>query len=462
MRERKNTVCILCSLACPFQVDVEDGEPVGLEYDTSSGVTGGALCARGNMAFELLRLPARLETPLVAGRATRWPETLRRLAEEIKRLPAGSVGLVLGSDATAEEARAAGVFAAKCLGGAPGAVAFAANEDAVLAEAGAQPPVPAADLSALAEAQTVLAIGDVFTLCPVVSRRVLDAKYAKRGNALVYLGPTGAGLTERMAGFKVLAPERRAAAAVLKELAALSSSGSADVTKAGKLLSGAGLDLAGAAKAAEVLRGSAKTVVLAGSADPVAVRLGKLIAAALGENGSFLAMTEAAGAADVLDNWRPAAGLAGLADRIRKGALKGLVILGADPVSLGALGAEDLKGLALVAAGSAFASATTDAARFVLPTALWMEKSGRLAGADREAAVAPTGGAESYAWILEGLAREMGAELTGAAELAEVAPLTLEDALREAIDGQAISAPWTARESSDPVLRKALGGVYAT
>jgi hypothetical protein len=132
MIERKATACIHCSLACPFFIDVEDGDPVGLEYDAANAVTAGALCARGNLAYELLSLPGRLDAPLIEGQPARWPEALSRLADEIERQPAGSVGLVLGADATPEEAGLAGCFAAECLGRAPAAVGVFATEPAVL------------------------------------------------------------------------------------------------------------------------------------------------------------------------------------------------------------------------------------------------------------------------------------------------------------------------------------------
>ncbi len=458
MLESKRTVCILCSLACPFEVVGEDGAPRSLEYVLDDPLTGGALCAKGNMAFELLRLPGRINEPEVDGRATRWPETLSRLAEDLDRLPPGSTGLVLGPDASAEEARLAGLFAERCLGGAPAAVAFSAGESEVLAEAEAAPPVPDLDLAAIGDYTVVLAVGDLFALAPVISRKVLDAKYGGRGHALVSLGAAD-GLTARLASLRVSGGERRAALAVLAELAATAES--PDVKKVAELVSGREPGVAGAAEAARVLAAGGRVAVLTATADPVAVRLGRLIAAALGEKAAFGALTEAAAARDILGSWRPPSGIIDLAEAVKKDKLKGLLILGADLVGSGAVSAEDLARLSVVAASSAFPSATTAAAGYVLPGALWMEKAGKLAGADRKPAAPPSGAGQSYGWVLTGLARELGVGLEGAPSSAAAEPMALAEVVELAAgDEEGPAAPWTARESSDPLLRAVLDGVY--
>jgi anaerobic selenocysteine-containing dehydrogenase len=459
MLESKRTYCTLCSLACQFEVVSEEGAPRSLEFVLDDPVTAGGLCAKGNMAFELLRLPGRVEEPLVGERATRWPEALSRLAGEIERLPSGSVGLVLGGDATAEDARIAGAFAEKCLGGAPAGVAFGGNEAEVLAEAGAEPAVPDLDLSKLGEFTVVLAVGDVFALCPVISRKALDARYAGRGHALAYVGPEG-GLTSRMASVAALGPERRAALAVLKELTAGRTGGAAALKKAVKLLGDVEPGLAGAAEVARALGGADKVAVLCGSADPVAVRMGRLIGAALGDKAAFAALTESASARDILGAWRPETDVGAMAEDIRRGRVKGLLVLGADLVGAGVLEPEDLKKLSVSAAASAFPSETTAGAGFVLPAALWMEKSGTAGGAERRAAVPPCGAGRSYEWILTGLARELGTEPDGGPAGGVGAAMELEEAIKLAAEADGPAAPWTAREPSDPLLRNAAAGVY--
>jgi anaerobic selenocysteine-containing dehydrogenase len=414
------------------------------------------------MAYELLRLPGRVDAPLVEGKPARWPEALSRLADEIERQPAGSVGLVLGADATAEEAAAAGQFAGACLAGAPATVGFLANEAAVLAEAGAAPQVPETKLNELAKANIVVAVGDLFALCPVISRRVLDAKYGGRGNALVHLG-RNEGLTARLASLKLVgASERRAALALLRELAAAGKHPPADASRALEGVSKAELGVQGPlAATAKALAGAGAVAVIAATADPVAVRLGKLIAAALGPRGSFLAMTEAAGARDILAAWRPETDLAGVFRAVRDGRLRGLVALGLDVVTVAGADGEAVAKLPLLAAGSAFGTRATKAARFVLPTRLWAEKSGTWAGLRREPAVAAPGLAQSYGWILLGLAGELGQELAGAPAAGEARPMSVEEAVRQAAGSAEGPRPgWAAREASDPMTRAALAGVY--
>jgi anaerobic selenocysteine-containing dehydrogenase len=453
MLERKATSCIHCSLACPYLLDVEDGDPVGLEYDAASPVTAGGLCARGNLAYELLRLPGRLDVPLVRGQPARWPEALSRLADEIERQPAGSVGLVLGADATAEEAGLAGRFAAECLSGAPAAIGFLSNEPAVLAEAAAAPDVPETRLAELGKANVVIAVGDLFALAPVISRRALDAKYGARGNALVYLG-RDEGLTARLAGMKLTgASERRAALALLRELPGAGKSLPADVSRAIEPFTKADLAVKGPLPAAAKAAAGAQSVaVIAASVDPVAVRLAKLIAAALGPSASFLAMTEAAGAREILAAWRPEADLAAVVKAAMDGRLRGAIALGLDAVSAAGAYGGALTKLPLLAAGACFDNPTTKAAGFVLPVKLWAEKSGTV--------VAP-GLAHSYGWILRGLAREMGKELAGRPAAAQARPMSIPEAVKAAAESaEGPRAGWTAREPSDPALRAALAGVY--
>jgi anaerobic selenocysteine-containing dehydrogenase len=444
----RRTFCNLCSLACPFDVEVERREPVGLEYAADDPLTGGALCARGNLAFELLRLPGRLAEPEIGSRPARWPEELGRLAEEIERLPAGSVGLVLSADASAEEARLAGLFARAALGGAPAAVAYGGNEPRVLAEAAAGPEVPELEPEELGRFRTVLAVGDVIALAPVLARRLPLGGRAAGGRTLVYLGPD-AGLTRLSAPVRALAPERRAALAVLARLAPGTAGGRAP-------------EVPGAEAAAAALSAGGDVAVVAGSADPVAVRLARLIAAALRPRAAFLCMVEAASARDALAAWRPESDLAGLAAAVRAGRLKGLIDLGADTVGRGALSAGEFRGLQLAAAAAPFASATTAAAGFVLPAALWAERSGTMAGVRREAALPAPGGARGWTEILAGLAAELGAELEGRPAAGLPAALAAEECLRLAAAEDGPTAPWTERESSDPFLRAALAGVLVT
>jgi anaerobic selenocysteine-containing dehydrogenase len=150
----------------------------------------------------------------------------------------------------------------------------------------------------------------------------------------------------------------------------------------------------------------------------------------------------------------------GLAEAVRGGKLKGLISLGVDLVGEGVLSEEDLAKLSLVAAASPFASGTTAAAGYVLPSALWAEKSGIMAGRNCAAAVAAPGGARSYGWILTGLARELGVELGGGASGGAAKPMDLGEAVRRALEEEGPTAPWTAREPSSALVRSALSGVY--
>ncbi|HOX07840.1 MAG TPA: hypothetical protein PK280_15675 [Planctomycetota bacterium] len=453
---RHRAACPFCSLGCTISLTASAGAggagPVRADFDSSNPATGGALCARGNLACELLNLPGRLDTPLVQGRPARWAEALPLLAEAVRRLPSGSLGLVIGPDATPEEAALAGSFAAECLGRAPATIGFHGNEPAVLAEAGAGPAVPEADPAALGAAGAVLAVGDVLALAPVAARGLVAAGGGAPWRGLVSVG-RDAGITARVAALKVSGPsERRAALALLAALAAAGRQPPAEAAGVLAALAGADPGVSGpAAEAARALIAARSVAVIAASADPVAVRLARLIAEALAPSASFLALTEAAGARAALAAWRPAEDFAGLVRAVRDNRLRGVLALGCDAVTAAGVYGGAFSKLQLLVAAAPFDNPTVRAAGFALPTRLWAEKSG--------AAAAP-GLAQDYGWILRGLARHLGRELSGRPASPEARPMTAAEAVRAAASADPVPlAAWTAREPSDPLYRSALTGV---
>lgn len=87
------SVCGMCTVRCPIQVDVRDGKAVRIQGNPHSALKG-ALCARGAAGIALERDPEKPQTPLIrAGargegkwRAVSWDEALNYVAERLESI----------------------------------------------------------------------------------------------------------------------------------------------------------------------------------------------------------------------------------------------------------------------------------------------------------------------------------------------------------------------------------------
>ena len=81
------TVCPYCAVGCSLYAVVEDGRITGLEYAVDAPLNEGALCAKGNAAFEVLGHPDRLLTPQKrengGWKSISWDEALDVTAEKL-------------------------------------------------------------------------------------------------------------------------------------------------------------------------------------------------------------------------------------------------------------------------------------------------------------------------------------------------------------------------------------------
>ena len=93
MTETKSvfSVCGMCTVRCPIQVDVQDGEAVRIQGNEFSPLKGG-LCARGAAGIALEQDPEKPQTPLIRvgergegkWRAVSWDEALDYVADKLK------------------------------------------------------------------------------------------------------------------------------------------------------------------------------------------------------------------------------------------------------------------------------------------------------------------------------------------------------------------------------------------
>ncbi len=100
------SVCGMCTVRCPIQVDVCDGKAVRVQGNEFSALKGG-LCARGAAGIALERDPEKPQTPLIRvgergegkWRAVSWDEALDYVADKLRAVMAEHGGRsVLWSD----------------------------------------------------------------------------------------------------------------------------------------------------------------------------------------------------------------------------------------------------------------------------------------------------------------------------------------------------------------------------
>lgn len=409
-------ICPFCSMGCTWRLVRDAGTryraeaPVAaLDYTAGGGPNRGSLCGKGNMALELLTHPNRLETPLLrlAGesRAAGWDEALghvvRRLGEIRARHGGRSVGLLLGSGASSEEAAAAARLARAI--GTPHLDLCAPADHALtrgLELAGAR-PARVENVEQIDAMRAVLVVGDLFTLAPCAAKPVLDARYRDRRHTVAVLAPTRTrtawfgrpflrcdvnGEAAALAAMLALALERAqepAPAWAAEARAALARWPLPDLARR------SGVALERAAALAAALAGEGEAGVLLASEFGARARLDLVaaLAAMLAEatGARFLAMLEGPNSAGVRAVLR-AEGFPGadghtmpeLLEAVVRGDVKALLVFGSDPVAVspGSLAARAMASAALTVVTAALPGPAVETAEVVLPAAVIGEKAG--------------------------------------------------------------------------------------
>ncbi len=91
--ETTRTICPYCGVGCSVDVLTKDGTLVGVQPAMDGPANRGALCVKGQFAYDFVQHPERLATPLVRGddgvlHPTGWDEALDRAAEGFRRAAA--------------------------------------------------------------------------------------------------------------------------------------------------------------------------------------------------------------------------------------------------------------------------------------------------------------------------------------------------------------------------------------
>ena len=201
MREIKGN-CSLCSLACPLVFRGGERGPVfgeesllALEWDKSEDSKyGGSLCARGNAIVEFVSHPERLNYPWILGeRSTLYAavsETASNLTAIKEEFGSDRIGVLIGENLTNEEASLALRFAEDVLG-TDNVALFAPDDMPVmraytgcdLAGVKSAAPQPKGDR------EVALLVGDSFADHPCTAKIVLPGRYGSRGSEIIAITP---------------------------------------------------------------------------------------------------------------------------------------------------------------------------------------------------------------------------------------------------------------------------------
>ena len=111
--EYKNilTTCIYCGCGCAINVQVLDGEIVGILPSKEHPISRGSLCIKGWNAMSFVNHPDRLKTPLIRRGDTfekaTWDEALSLIAEKLggirDEFGSDSIGFLASAKCTNEE-----------------------------------------------------------------------------------------------------------------------------------------------------------------------------------------------------------------------------------------------------------------------------------------------------------------------------------------------------------------------
>ena len=76
MVEKRNTICLFCSLGCGVAFRTSNDLVTAIDYDKENPVNLGSLCPRGYYNFELINHPQRLMYPQIGKNKVSWNEAV--------------------------------------------------------------------------------------------------------------------------------------------------------------------------------------------------------------------------------------------------------------------------------------------------------------------------------------------------------------------------------------------------
>jgi anaerobic selenocysteine-containing dehydrogenase len=189
--QRSRTACTFCRCGCELEI-VRDGRRiVGVEYPPDAATAGGRLCPRGSASAMLLDHPRRLGYPLKDGKERTWSEFFAETEPVVKACPGSELAITYDRNLTGEETALVWGLA-DALGTDNLACANPDAETQFARQLEGRGQIRSADrfqvtADEIRKADSVLLVGDVFGLMPVLAKPILDARYAGRERRLFCL-----------------------------------------------------------------------------------------------------------------------------------------------------------------------------------------------------------------------------------------------------------------------------------
>ena len=186
----ETTRCMFCSLNCPLGLKSETRERFSPDYAPRDGVYEGRQCFRGHYVSQLLAHPERLNRPMIRSngdlKAADWETSFSHLAQRLGDASAGGLSVLIDAQMPNEHIEACLRIAQSAMGTDLVGVYLPAPDEGLL-EGLADFQDVKADPDTLARVDTVLAVGDPFATHPVIAKRILDTKAARRSNRLIVI-----------------------------------------------------------------------------------------------------------------------------------------------------------------------------------------------------------------------------------------------------------------------------------
>ncbi|GAB4328516.1 MAG: hypothetical protein Kow0037_02910 [Calditrichia bacterium] len=198
MKAATTVACPFCSLGCQYLIQPGLDDVIFsnrtldvLDYDEAADVNQGGLCPRGHFSFELLSHSQRLSRSFYRENGKLMPDIpeqiFSKIAANLPQNEKAPLAILFDPKLSIHDIQALLDFAQS---NKIYAIDFAAPEDRHLFRAMREHPFLYPELEALQQidnCKTIFTIGDVFTSHPLISRHVLEAKYAFKANALLHL-----------------------------------------------------------------------------------------------------------------------------------------------------------------------------------------------------------------------------------------------------------------------------------
>ncbi len=191
---KHHTTCPFCLYGCELAIVSSVNNYVrNVEYLPDAKINQGRLCPRGNAASIILGDKKRLTNPIYQNRAINWVQALDIINKTIKNVDASKIAITFDKNFTQEE-----FYSIKGFANGLGIENFASSylepdyyfsyklEDC-----------PKAKLTDIEKAKVFILIGDVFAQTPVISKPILNARYADRNNRIFVIDS----ISTRNAGF---------------------------------------------------------------------------------------------------------------------------------------------------------------------------------------------------------------------------------------------------------------------